>query len=101
MDLGWIWTENLRPLVEILGVLVGYPVDDSVWAAFEVGLTGTDSEQGPWFDFPIGASTLRVAYEPEAWEMVMVAVDDADNALLERLVWTADLLRCYLVTGRG
>lgn len=54
VDLGWIWTDNLRPLLVELSLLVGYGFDDSDWIAVENGVGGTDSEAGPWFEYPVG-----------------------------------------------
>jgi hypothetical protein len=94
VNLGWIWTENLRPLLEILGRALGCEFDDSDWAAFSAGVRGTDSEHGRWFEYPIGRTTVRVALEPGADEMVTVILDNGES-LHHKMQWTADLLRDY------
>ena len=38
VDLGWIWTGNLRPFLVELGRLTGYGFDDSDWIAVEYGI---------------------------------------------------------------
>ena len=48
MNLGWIWTGNLRPFLVELGRLIGYGFDDSDWTAVEYRIQGTDSEAAPW-----------------------------------------------------
>jgi hypothetical protein len=35
VDLGWIWTGNLRPLTAELALLTGYQFSDSDWIAIE------------------------------------------------------------------
>ena len=47
MNLGWIWTGNLRPFLVELGRLTGYGFDDSDRITVEYGIQGTDSEAGP------------------------------------------------------
>ena len=99
MNVGWIWTPNLRPFAETASRLLDYTFDDSDWAAVSAGLPGTNSEEGPWFSYPIGDVQLLVAYEPGADEMVSVRLDDlpdrADIALL------GDIMRDYQVTERN
>jgi hypothetical protein len=38
MHLGWIWTDNLRPMVFEIALLVGYEFDDPDWIAVEHGM---------------------------------------------------------------
>ena len=70
-----ILTRNLRPFVKVVAQEVGYSFDDTDWCAFDVGVRETDSEAGPWFDYPIGPLTVLVAYEPGANYMVDVVVE--------------------------
>lgn len=98
VNLGWIWTANLRSCVEVLGREVGFSVDDDDWLAIECGIAGTDSEDGPWFDYPVGRLTVFVAYEPGAAEMVAVRVEGIDTSIGEmKAHWLGDLLRDYRV----
>jgi hypothetical protein len=97
VQLGWIWTDNLRPVLEQASLLLGYSFDDSDWTAVDFGLSGTDSEQGPWFDYPVGPSTLHVALEPGASEMVQVLLDGVPKRVAARLEWTSSLMRDYHV----
>ena len=76
MDLGWIWTGNLRPLLVEPGRLTGDGFDDSDWIAVEYGIQGTDSEAGPWFSYPVGRIGVRLALEPGADEMVTVKLEE-------------------------
>lgn len=100
MNVGWIWTANLRPFVQVLSRDVGYQFDASDWIAIEFGLGGTDSEAGPWFDYPIGGLTLSVALEPGACEMVTIRIDGDTSSTSTRIDWLADLMRCYDVACR-
>lgn len=68
MDTGWVWADNLRPLLVELGLLAGYQFDDSDWLAVEHGITATDCEAGPWFDYPVGHFHVSIALEPGADE---------------------------------
>ena len=98
MDLGWIWTENLRAALEVMSRLLGYRFDDLDWAAIEAGLPETDSEAGRWFDYPIAAATVLIAYEPGADEIVSLelhGIDDRDDIGL-----VADIMRDYEVRRR-
>jgi len=97
VQLGWIWTDNLRPFLELASTLVGYSFDDSDWTAVSAGVPGTDSEDGPWFDYPIGPSLLHVALEPGASEMVQLMLDAVPDRVADRLQWTSDIMRDYLV----
>jgi hypothetical protein len=93
VGLGWIWTDNLRPLLTEIGLLVRYRFDDSDWIAVEYGVLGTDSEAGRWFDYPIGHMLASVALEPGADEMASVRVDGATEAELQKIRWLASLMR--------
>ncbi len=93
MAVGWIWTDNLRPLLVELGLLVSYRFDDSDWIAVEYGLAGTDSESGPWFEYPIGHLMAKMALEPGADEMTSVLVEGATAAELQKIRWLGDMVR--------
>lgn len=46
-----------------LGLLVGYRFDNLDWIAVEYGVTASDSEASPWFDYPVGH--IRGQHRPE------------------------------------
>jgi hypothetical protein len=101
MDLGWIWTDNLRPLLVELSLLVGYGFDDSDWMAVENGVGGTDSEAGPWFEYPVGRIGVMLTLEPGAGEMMSVKFDEASKSEEEKIRWLGDLMRnWHLSDGR-
>ena len=87
VNLGWIRTDNLRPLLAELSPLVGYGFDDSDWIAVEHGIRGTDSEAGPWFEYPVGRIGARLALEPGADEMVSVQLDGASKSEQQKIRW--------------
>ena len=64
MDLGWIWTDNLLPLLLELAQLTGYRFDDSDWIAVEHGVRETDSETGPCSSTHWAASGSRWLWSP-------------------------------------
>jgi hypothetical protein len=93
VHIGWIWTDNLRPLLVELGLLAGYRFDDSDWIAVEYGITATDSEAGRWFDYPVGQMRVSIALEPGADEMASVSVGGATEAELEKVRQLGALMR--------
>jgi hypothetical protein len=93
VDFGWIWTDNLRPLLVEIGLLASYPFEESDWIAVDHGLAMTDSEAGPWFDYPVGHIMVGMALEPGAGEMVSVRIDAATDTELAKIRWLSDLMR--------
>lgn len=97
MDLGWIWTANLRPVLVELCILTGCRFDDSDWVAVEHGMLGTDSEAGLWFEYPLGQIRVTAAFEPGAAEMVRVKVEGARECEQEKIRWLGDIVRNWLL----
>ena len=93
MSLGWIWTDNLRPLLTEIGLLVEYRFDDSDWTAFQAAILETDSEAGRWFDYQIRHILVSVALEPGADEVASVRTDAATEAELEKIRWLISLMQ--------
>jgi hypothetical protein len=93
MNLGWIWADNLRPLLVELALLTGYRFGDADWIAVENGMRGTDSEVGPWFEYPLGHVSVTAAFEPGADEMVSVRLDGANESEQERIRWLRGLMQ--------
>lgn len=98
VNLGWLWTENLRPLLEILSSLVSYGFDDLDWTAIEAGIVGTDSETSVWFEYPLAAATVHIAHELGAEEMVSVRIDGVEGRPEIELL--DDIMREYKVSPR-
>ena len=96
-----MWTDNLRPLAVELARMTGYSFSDSDWAAISHGIRGTDAEGGRWFDYPLGHVTIRAALEPEADEMVSVAIDGADGDEQLRIGWLGDVMRNWHLSAPG
>jgi hypothetical protein len=101
VDLGWIWTDNLRALFAELALLAGYQFDDSDWIAVEYGIQGTDSEAGPWFDYPVGQIVVTLALEPGADEVVSVKVGRAAGSERQQIGWLGDLMRSWHFSEQG
>jgi hypothetical protein len=93
VDIGWIWADNLRPLLVEIGLLASCRFDKSDWTAVEHGLAITNSESGPWFEYPVGHILVSMALEPDAGEAASVRVDAATDAELEKARWLGDLMR--------
>jgi hypothetical protein len=96
VDVGWILTDNLRPFVETVAFLLGYRFDESDWSAFEAGLPSTDSERGPWFEYPLAGASVEVALEPGAEEMVQLRFTGLGH-LEDRVAFLGELARNYLL----
>jgi hypothetical protein len=90
VNLGWIWTSNLRPFMTELGLVGGYTFDDADWAAVEYGVGGTDPSAGAWFEYPVGRFTVRVAVENGH---VLVEVDGENDDDRNRLTWMTHLMQ--------
>jgi hypothetical protein len=99
MDLGWVWTDNLRPLLVELARLVGYRFDESDWIAVEHGVRGTDSEAGPWFGYPVGRLSVAMAVEPGADETAWVKLDGAGETEQEKIRWLGNIMRDWHLSG--
>jgi hypothetical protein len=99
VNLGWIWTQNLRPLLDVLGWLTDFKIDESDWAAISTGIVGTDSERGPWFDFPLGETTVLLALEPGAGEMITLRIEGTSAAVTPKLELASDIMRAFDVRG--
>jgi hypothetical protein len=98
MNVGWVWTNNLQPFLEVVSRLLDYDFDDLDWVAVQAGLPGTDSERGPWFDYPIGEVAVHVAYEPGADEMVTLRLDPVDDR--DDITLVAEMARTYELRRR-
>jgi hypothetical protein len=99
VDLGWIWTGNLRPLAAELARLTGYQFSDSDWIAIEYGVQQTDSEAGQWFEYPVGRLVVTLALEPGADEMVSVKIDGAAESEQQQIVWLGHIMRNWHLSG--
>jgi hypothetical protein len=93
VNLGWIWADNLRPLLTELPSWPVYRFGDADWTAVEHSLRGTDSQAGPWLEYPLGRVSATVAFEPGADEMVSVKLDEAGESDQERIRWLGNLMR--------
>ena len=97
MNLGWIWTSNLRSFMTELAPIGGYRFDDSDWAAIDHGVRGTDPEVGMWFDYPLGRLTAKVGLENGH---VLVEVNGEQNEDCCRLTCITDLMRNWYLSDR-
>lgn len=100
VDLGRMWTNNLRPFAVELARMAGYPFSDSDWIALEHGIRETDAEDSHWFEYPLGRLTIRVALESGANEMVIVSVSGAPTGNeQQRIGWLGDIMRDWHLSG--
>jgi hypothetical protein len=99
----WVFTSNVRALVESLATLVDYEVDDWDWDAIEAGLSGTDAEdpQG-WYDYPlVGTTTLRLelANDPGSVVTMVQVHHPPDQLLTARIETIMSMLAHYQVVA--
>lgn len=100
VDLGWMWTDNLRPLAVELARIADYPFSDSDWIAIEHGIRKTDAEDGRWLEYPLGRLAIRAALEPRADETVTVSVDGATAGNEHQQIGLlGDIMRNWHLTG--
>ncbi len=58
---GWIWNENVQPLLALLARYAGYDFDDTDWQTVELGLEATDDEHPDrWYSYPLVGSDHHV-----------------------------------------
>lgn len=51
---GWVWSGNVRPLIEMVSDTIGYAFDDSDWLAISDALPDTDDEEDDgWYVYPL------------------------------------------------
>jgi hypothetical protein len=88
---GWVWPFNVRPLMEYLGLFVGYKFDGSDWQAVEGALPGTDDDHDLRYEYPlVGTSaTLLVQLARDLdGGLVMVGVTGPMDPVLNARVDT-------------
>ena len=65
---GWVWSANVRALVRLLSLLVGYRFDHWDWDAVSAGLAATDEKRADgWFAYPLAGTPqleVRLANSP-------------------------------------
>ena len=91
----WIREENLRPWLEIVAGALAYGFDGDDWDAFRFGITNTDVEKDTWYDYPLGAATVRVAMDPGS-AVVAVSLDGAEHIAAEAAIATT-IAQTYLL----
>ena len=57
----WVFEDNLRPFLTVLGWVAGYALDADDWEAIATGVRETDAEAGRWYDYEF-AGRHRAAF---------------------------------------
>lgn len=96
----WVWPENLRPFVEMLGRWTGHAFDDIDWVGLGHGIEGTDSDADEWFSYPLdGRPAIEiVAARNEGDEPISVrvlTVAGASEELCARVRAAAEIFNSY------
>jgi hypothetical protein len=88
---GWVWPENVQPMLRLLSGYIGYAFDDSDWQAVEAALPETDADDhDAWYAYPLlGSPPLTVALAQNVGaEPVAVRVSGARDAVLSARIST-------------
>ena len=80
VDNNWVYSNNVRPLLEAFSFWAGYSFDDSDWLAVDDGLSSTNVEAAKWFRYPLIGSELSL-------EVGLAADPGADPVFVG--VWSA------------
>ncbi|GBF04865.1 hypothetical protein DAERI_030031 [Deinococcus aerius] len=59
----WILGANFLPCLELLARVGETVLDEGMRGAFEGGLSGTNYDEGLWYDLPLGVLTVGIAKE--------------------------------------
>ncbi|XXT20228.1 hypothetical protein WME94_01500 [Sorangium sp. So ce429] len=97
----WIYEQNLRPWLEIVGRIIGYDFDNDDWDAVGSGVVGTDSEEDRWYEYPLGDRpvTLRLALE-KGTAVVALSLDGLTGQQQELVDLAVSIAQSYRLVGR-
>ncbi|MEU4094669.1 hypothetical protein [Streptomyces sp. NPDC026673] len=100
---GWVWSENVRPFLELLSHYNGHDFDRTDWETVELGLAGTDDESPDgWYGYPLVGPDRRVDVElarAAGCCLVMVRVTGVDDP--ELWVRADTLVGAFSASGGG
>ena len=101
MELGWIWTKNLRPFLELVAQVNGHRLTDNDWDLCTHGVVGTDSERGPWFEYRLAEAAIivRLAHEPHAARLTNVKLEAVPEAARSAVALVTEIARQYQLSG--
>jgi hypothetical protein len=98
---GWIWSSNVRPLMEMISKVVEYDFDDSDWLAVSTGLPDTDDEQADgWFAYPlvgVRQVEVRLAHAVGGNEVSVEVSDIADERTRESIELLLSVFARYVI----
>jgi hypothetical protein len=63
----WVYQDNLRPFLTVLGWIVGYSVDTDDWTAIAVGVRESDMEADHWYYYELNGryrAVVSLAIDP-------------------------------------
>jgi hypothetical protein len=92
----WIYSDNLKPLVEILSRFAGYEFDGGDWTALEFGVIDTNYEQDRWFRFEfVGSHSIRVEFAMDPGSEVLFVRIESDWETAPQIDVIVPLLQSY------
>jgi hypothetical protein len=99
---GWVWQENVRPLLEMVAYLAAYRLDQSDLDAVAVGLVSSDADAEVWFEYPLGEDPqvkLSFAAAHDGDEVLIdAAFDERGERFSDRVGLLLTVFSCYRVT---
>ncbi|WP_437623061.1 hypothetical protein [Sorangium sp. So ce1151] len=97
----WNFEQNLRPWLEIVGRIIGYEFDDDDWNSVRPGVAATDSEEGCWYEPPLGdrPMTIRLALEVGT-EVVTSSLDGLTEQQQELVRLAVSIATGYRLVAR-
>ncbi|WP_438025639.1 hypothetical protein [Sorangium sp. So ce233] len=97
----WIFEQNLRPWLEIVGRIIGVEFDDDDWHAVGAGVVGTESEEDRWYEYPLGHRpvTIRLALEVGT-EVVALSLDGLSEQQEELVGLAVSIAQSYRLVAR-
>jgi hypothetical protein len=92
---GWVWRENLQPLLEMASYLVAYRLDPMDLEAVSAGLDGSDADGDVWFEYPLGDVTLVLAVQRDGDEVLVKASGAQDGRFADRFALLLTVFASY------
>jgi len=94
----WIWSDNLRPFVDVLAWLCEYDLADGEWDTISHGVNESDSDATPerWYEYEFhGSGVVRFRMARDSGTNVLNVHLDVADSLGEKIGLALDLMNQY------
>lgn len=96
---GWVYEENLKPLLETVSLFVDYHFGSWNWLAISNGLIETDAEQDQWYEYQlIGSRTVDLKMANDSGSSVVMIQLQSEPKIEEKIQIAAALFQHYRVS---